>query len=537
MYQIPIDKLQRIEETIINVICVRLERMIWLNGYILAVDQGTTSSRAIIFDRTGTIITKAQYPLTQYYPRPGWVEHDPMEILSTELLAMAEAFEKSGLSPTDIAAIGITNQRETTILWDKLTGKPVANAIVWQCRRTATICDNLTAQDATETILKKTGLLIDPYFSGTKICWLLNQDSALRARAERGEILFGTVDSWLVWNLTGGKAHITDYSNASRTMLFDIDRLVWDAELCKLLDIPMCMLPDPVPSAMVYGTVAKKLRGLEILAGTPISGSAGDQAAALFGQCCFTAGQAKNTYGTGCFTLLNIGNESVRSSRGLLTSVAWSINGNTTYALEGSAFNAGSAIQWLRDECHMISAAHECDIMAETIDNNDGVYFVPAFTGLGAPYWDVNARGSFFGLTRGTGKAHMCRAILESIAYEVGDLVDTMALDAHTVMEELRVDGGASVSDFMMQFQADLLDLPVIRPKMIETTAAGAAFLAGLTVGVWRDTEELTMLQTTDRIFHPNMSSETRRTYRNLWHSAVELSRAWGRTSERTSLK
>lgn len=503
-----------------------------MNGYVLAVDQGTTSSRAIIFDRFGQIVTKAQYPLTQHYPKPGWVEHDPMEILSTELLAMAEAFEKSGLSPTDIAAVGITNQRETTILWDKETGKPVGNAIVWQCRRTAEICSRLTNQGCSDMILQKTGLLVDPYFSGSKIRWMLDQDPALQVRAEKGEILFGNVDSWLIWNLTGGKVHVTDYSNASRTMLFDIDHLCWDKELMALLRIPQAMLPQPVPSSMVYGHIAPSLRGLEALSGVPISGSAGDQAAALFGQGCFAPGQAKNTYGTGCFTLLNTGSESVRSSRGLLTSVAWSLNGETTYALEGSAFNAGSAIQWLRDECGIIAAAHECDIQAESLKTNDGVFFVPAFTGLGAPYWDVDARGTFFGLTRGTGKAHMCRAVLEAIAYEVGDLVDTMALEARTSMAELRVDGGASVSDFMMQFEADMLDIPVLRPKMVETTAAGAAFLAGLATGVWSSTQELSQLQQTDRIFTPNMTPDTRKRLRDRWHTAVELSRSWGRMTK-----
>ncbi len=500
-----------------------------MNGYVLSVDQGTTSSRAIIFDRSGRIVTRAQYPITQHYPAPGWVEHDPMEILSTELLAMAEAFQKSGLSPTDIAAIGITNQRETTILWEKDTGKPVCNAIVWQCRRTAALCEQLKAEGASELVLDKTGLLIDPYFSGTKIRWLLDQDPELQKRAERGEILFGNVDSFLIWHLTGGKAHVTDYSNASRTMLFDIDRLCWDPELCGLLNIPMAMLPSPVPSSMVYGTVAPKLRGLEMLEGIPIAGSAGDQAAALFGQGCFTAGQAKNTYGTGCFTLLNTGTNSVRSHQGLLTSVAWSLNGQTTYALEGSAFNAGSAIQWLRDECHIIAAAHECDVLAESLPSNEGVYFVPAFTGLGAPYWDVDARGSFFGLTRGSGAAHMCRAVLESIAYEVQDLVAAMIRESGTAMTELRVDGGASVSDVMMQFQSDILSLPVLRPAMVETTAAGAAFLAGLATGVWSGTEELSTLQQTDRIFRPIMPQETQDHYIRCWHAAVELSRQFGR--------
>ncbi len=500
-----------------------------MNGYVLALDQGTTSSRAILFDRQGQITALAQYPITQYYPVPGWVEHDPMEILSTQLLAAAEVFEKSGLSPTDLAAIGITNQRETPILWDKDTGKPVCNAIVWQCRRTADLCEKLKQEGAAETVLQKTGLLIDPYFSGTKIRWILDRDPSLLPRAQRGEILFGNVDSWLIWNLTGGKCHVTDYSNASRTMLFDIDRLCWDPELCHLLGIPMEMLPTPVPSSMIYGTVARGLRGLEALSGVPIAGAAGDQAAALFGQGCFTPGQAKNTYGTGCFTLLNTGSSSIRSHHGLLTSVAWSLDGQVSYALEGSAFNAGSAIQWLRDECHIIAAAHESDLQAELLERNDGVYFVPAFTGLGAPYWDVDARGSFFGLTRGTGKAHLCRAVLESIAYEVADLVDTMNLESSTPITELRVDGGASVSDFMMQFQADLLDVDVLRPAIVETTAMGAAYLAGLASGVWSGTDELTRLGTTERVFTPHMEDPERKALQENWHLAVDLSRQWGR--------
>ena len=503
-----------------------------MNGYVLAVDQGTTSSRAILFDKLGNIVSMAQYPITQHYPSPGWVEHDPMEILSTELLAMEEVYEKSGLSPTDIAAIGITNQRETTIIWDKATGKPVSNAIVWQCRRTAGICETLKADGLSDTVLQKTGLLIDPYFSGTKIRWILDQDPTLQRRAEQGELLFGNVESWLIWNLTGGAAHVTDYSNASRTMLFDIDKLCWDEELCSILNIPLCMLPTPVPSSMVYGTVSPAVRGLTALAGTPIAGSIGDQPAALFGQGCFQPGQAKNTYGTGCFTLLNIGSQSARSHQGMVTSVGWSLGGKVSYAIEGSAFNAGSAIQWLRDECKIIAAAHECDILAETLSHNDGVYFVPAFTGLGAPYWDTGARGSFFGMTRGTGKAHMCRAVLESIAYEVMDLVTTMETESGTRLRELRVDGGASVSDFMMQFQADLLDLNVIRPTMVETTAAGAAFMAGLATGVWSGTEELSKLQVTDRIFRPDMAPELRQTLAHNWHTAVELSRQWGRLAK-----
>ena len=500
-----------------------------MHGYVLAVDQGTTSSRAIIFDRLGNIVSKAQYPITQHYPAPGWVEHDAEEILSTELRAIRDAFDQSGLRSDDIAAIGITNQRETTIVWDKSTGKPVCNAIVWQCRRTADLCEKLRSNGTSELILQRTGLLIDPYFSGTKIRWILDQDPSFQSRAERGELLFGNVESWLIWNLTGGAVHITDYSNASRTMLFDIDNLCWDHELCRLLHIPTSMLPDPVPSSMIYGNVSPSVHRLEVLAGIPIAGSAGDQPAALFGQSCFALGQAKNTYGTGCFTLLNTGSQSVRSHNGLLTSVAWSLDGKVSYALEGSAFNAGSAIQWLRDACGVIAEAHECDILAESIQSNDGVYFVPAFTGLGAPYWDVDARGSFFGLTRGTGKAHMCRAVLESIAFEVTDLVNTMEMESGTKMLELRVDGGASVSDIMMQFQSDLLDLPVIRPTMVETTAAGAAYLAGLATGVWNSTEELSQLQVTDRVFTPDMTPETRSLLVSNWHTAVDLSRQWGR--------
>ena len=500
-----------------------------MNGYILALDQGTTSSRAIIFDRLGNAVTKAQYPLLQIYPQPGWVEHDPLEILSTQLLAMSEAFEKSGLSPTDIAAIGITNQRETTILWDKTTGKPVCNAIVWQCRRTADICGQLERDGMHDYIHQHTGLIIDPYFSGTKIRWLLDQYPSIRTRAEKGEILFGTVDSWLIWNLTGGKVHVTDYSNASRTMLFDIDRHEWDAEICSALDIPMAMLPKLVGNSEVYGTVAPNIGGLGALAGIPICGCAGDQQAALFGQACFESGMAKNTYGTGCFTLMNIGDASVRSHNGLLSTVGWSIGGKTTYVLEGSAFHAGSAIQWLRDECGIIGTSHECDLQAETLTDNQGVYFVPAFTGLGAPYWDSNARGSFFGLTRGSGKAALCRAVLESIAYEVRDLVDTMNLDTGLPITELRVDGGACVSNFMMQFQSDLLGIAVNRPENVETTALGAAYLAGLSSGVWSGMDEINKIRKAERVFRPSMAPEQRHALYAKWQKAVALSREWGK--------
>ena len=499
-----------------------------MNGYVLALDQGTTSSRAVLCDANGELRTVAQYPLRQIYPRPGWVEHDPMDILDTILHAMAEAFEKSKLSPTDIAAIGITNQRETTILWDRKTGQPVCNAIVWQCRRTAELCERLKAEGLGDLIYQRTGLLIDPYFSGTKLRWMLDQSPDLRRRAQAGELLCGTVDSWLIWNLTGRQVHCTDYSNASRTMLFDIDRLCWDEDICKALDIPMSMLPQPVPSSQVYGTVAKGLPGLKALAGIPICGSAGDQQAALFGQGCFREGMAKNTYGTGCFTLMNTGSHSIRCDSGLLTSVAWSIGGKVTYALEGSAFNAGSAIQWLRDQCGVIATAHDVDILAESIPDNGGVYFVPAFTGLGAPYWDSYARGSFFGLTRGSGKAELSRAVLEGIAFEVADLVQTMNEAAPVAISELRVDGGACVSDFMMQFQADLLRLPVNRPENVESTALGAAFLAGLAAGVWSSTEDLEHIRRTQQAFQPVMAIQDRNRALQNWHTAVELSRLWG---------
>lgn len=498
-----------------------------MNGYIIALDQGTTSSRAIIFDHGGNIVSLAQYPFAQIYPRPGWVEHDPMVILDSQLHAMSEAFEKSGLSPTDIAGVGITNQRETTIVWDKSTGKPVYNAIVWQCRRTASICDELTADGMAAYVRDKTGLLIDAYFSGTKIKWILDNVPGAREHAERGELLFGTVDSWLIWNLTGGKAHVSDYSNCSRTMLFDIDALCWDEELCKKLGIPMSMLPEPVPSSQVYGRVAEGLPGLEMLAGIPVCGSAGDQAAALLGQACVEPGQAKNTYGTGCFTLMNTGTHSVRSVSGLVTSVAWSVGGQTTYALEGSVFNAGSSVQWLRDELGLISTAHECDTLAESVLDNGGVYLVSAFTGLGAPRWDMYARGTIVGLTRGTTKAHIARATLEGIAYQVKDLLDAMEIDAGNQISVLRVDGGASVSNFLMQFQSDMVRKPIDRPKMVETTAFGAAFLAGIAGGVWHDIGDIATIRQSDRIFNPQMEAEQAKRQHDNWLRAVGRSEKW----------
>ena len=498
-----------------------------MNGYVIALDQGTTSSRAIIFDAKGTPVTVAQYPFPQIYPEPGWVEHDPMVILETQLRAMAEAFEKSGLSPTDIAGIGITNQRETTIVWDKNTGIPVYNAIVWQCRRTASICDELKASGIGEYVREKTGLLIDAYFSGTKIKWILDNVDGARERAERGELLFGNVDSWLIWNLTGGKAHVSDYSNCSRTMIFDIDELKWDEMLCEKLGIPMSMLPTPVPSSMIYGTVAPGLTGLEMLAGVPVCGSAGDQAAALIGQGCINRGQAKNTYGTGCFTLLNTGDQSVRSSSGLVTSVAWSIGGKTTYALEGSVFNAGSSIQWLRDEVGILATSSECEALAAGVPDNGGVYLVSAFTGLGAPRWDMYARGAIVGLTRGSTKAHIVRAALEGIAYQVKDLLDAMETDSGEELSVLRVDGGASVNNFMMQFQSDILRKPIDRPKMVETTAFGAAFLAGLATGVWNDIGDIKAIRESDRIFEAQMEAEKAEKLHKTWLRAVERAAKW----------
>ncbi|MGM9614074.1 MAG: glycerol kinase GlpK [Oscillospiraceae bacterium] len=496
-----------------------------MNGYLIALDQGTTSSRAIIFDAAGNIVSLAQYPFEQIYPQPGWVEHDPMEILSTQFHALAEAFEKSGLSPTDIAGIGITNQRETTIVWEKATGKPVYNAIVWQCRRTANTAEQLVQDGMSEYIRSVTGLLPDPYFSATKIKWILDAVPGARARAERGELLFGTVDSWLIWNLTG--RHVTDYSNASRTMLFDIHKLTWDETLCRRLSIPIQMLPQAVPNAEVFGRVVSGLPGLTNLAGIPVCGAAGDQQAALLGQGCILPGQAKNTYGTGCFTLMNAGESVPETSGGLLTSIGWSVGGKVTYALEGSVFNAGSSIQWLRDELGLISTAHECDILAESVPDTGGVYLVSAFTGLGAPWWDSYARGTVVGLTRGTGKAHICRAVLEGIAYQVTDLLIAMETDTARKLDVLRVDGGASVSDFLMQFQADVLQRPIDRPCTVETTALGAAFLAGLSTGVWSSLAEIHALRRTQRLFEPSMEADKAASIMRNWHRAVERSLRW----------
>jgi glycerol kinase len=498
-----------------------------MKGYVIALDQGTTSSRAIVFDRQGAVVSVAQYPFRQIYPKPGWVEHDPMDILGSQLQALRDAVEMSGVSAGEIAGIGITNQRETTIVWDKTTGKPVYNAIVWQCRRTAGECDALSAEGMGAYVRDKTGLLIDAYFSGTKIKWILDNVPGARERAERGELLFGNVDTWLIWNLTGGRSHTTDYSNASRTMLFDIDALRWDERLCETLGVPLCMLPRSLPSAVEYGRVAPGIKGAEGVCGVPICGSAGDQAAALLGQACTEIGQAKNTFGTGCFALMNTGEKSVRSVSGLLTSVAWSLGGKTTYALEGSVFNAGSSIQWLRDELHMLDSAAESEPLALSVPDNGGVYMVSAFTGLGAPRWDMYARGAIVGLTRGSTRAHIVRAALEGIAYQVKDLLDAMEKDAGAQLSVLRVDGGASVSNFLMQFQADILRRPIDRPRMVETTAFGAAFLAGLSAGIWTDLRELSAIRASERVFQPAMPEEEAALYHARWLKAVERSRNW----------
>ena len=496
-----------------------------MDTYIAALDQGTTSSRAILFNQNGEIAARAQYPFRQIYPQPGWVEHDPMEIWASERRALAEI--TTHIDHKQVAAIGITNQRETTILWDRRTGEPIHNAIVWQCRRTAPFCDALKSQGLGTLVEEKTGLLIDAYFSGSKIRWLLDNVPGARARAERGELCFGTVDSWLIWQLSGGAVHVTDYSNASRTMLFNIHTLRWDEELCKLLDIPMSILPRPVPNSEIYGSVARDLPELEGLAGIPICGSIGDQPAALFGQGCFRPGQAKNTYGTGCFTLMNVGGEAVRSRAGLVTSVGWNVGGQTSYALEGSVFNAGSTIQWLRDELKLIESAPECDRLAESVPDSGGVVIVPAFTGLGAPYWDMYARGTIVGLTRGSTKAHIARAVLDAIALQVTDLVRAMNADAPCPITTLRVDGGASVSDILMQIQADLLGISVDRPAQVETTAFGAAALAGLAVGLWRDQEELEKLRRSQHVFTPlRPEGECRAEYER-WQRAVERARTW----------
>lgn len=496
--------------------------------YVMALDQGTTSSRAIIINKKGEIVAKAQKEFNQYYPQNGWVEHNPSEILFSELEAILQVLREGKFNPDDIAAIGITNQRETTIVWDKETGKPVYNAIVWQCRRTADYCEELKALGLGDYIKNTTGLLIDAYFSATKIKWILDNVEGAREKAEKGELLFGTVDTWLIWNLTGGAVHVTDYSNACRTMLFDIDKLQWDEYLCDKLGIPMCMLPEVKPSSCVYGECAK-FPGLEQIAGIPIASSIGDQPGALFGQGCFNAGQAKNTYGTGCFLLMNTGDKRIESRSNLLTGIAWGLDGKIIYDLEGSAFNAGSVIKWLRDEVELIKTAPECDILAAQVEDSNGLYFVPAFTGLGAPYWDMYARGCMIGLTRSVNKKHICRAVLESITYQMTDLLEAMVKDSGILLKDLRVDGGASVSDIMMQIQADMTGVNVNRPVNKEATALGAGYLAGLATGLWKSTEEIEQNRQVDKIFIPSMETEKRNKLYTNWKRAVERSRNWER--------
>ena len=496
-----------------------------MEKYILSLDQGTTSSRAVVFDKQGNIVAKAQKEFNQIYPNTGWVEHDPMEILYSQFNSVTQLFAQSDVKPEQIAAIGITNQRETTIVWDKNTGKPVYNAIVWQCRRTAKMCEELKEKGIEEYVKEKTGLLIDAYFSGTKIKWILDNVEGAREAAEKGDLLFGTVDTWLIWKLTG--KHITDYSNASRTMLFDVDKLCWDEKLCNELEVPMSMLPSVRPSSEIYGYVLDGILGLEELAGVPVASSIGDQPAALFGQTCFSKGEAKNTYGTGCFLLMNTGDTRVHSKNNLVSGVAWGIGDKITYSIEGSAFNAGSVIKWLRDEVRLIDTAPRIDELAETVPDANGVYFVPAFTGLGAPYWDMYARGCMMGLTRGANRAHIARACLESIAFQMTDLLEAMNADSGIELSSLRVDGGASVSNIMMQIQSNLIRTPVDRPKMVETTALGAAFLAGLAVGYWKDMEELSKVREVDRIFTPEMDVESRDKLYAGWKKAVKRSMDW----------
>lgn len=494
-----------------------------MGKYILALDQGTTSSRAILFDSEQNILAIRQHELTQHYPHEGWVEQDPMEIWSTQYAAMFEVLAAADISPADVAGIGITNQRETTILWDKMTGRPIHNAIVWQCRRTADIVDRLVESGLSDHIRRTTGLVPDAYFSGTKIKWLLDHVEGAREKAEKGEILFGTVDSWLVWKLTGGRVHITDATNAARTMIFDIHSLDWDDTLLKTLDIPRAMLPRVCSSSEIYGYVS--LPNGEI----PIAGIAGDQQAALFGQTCFNAGDAKNTYGTGCFLLMNTGDKPCASRNGLLTTVAVGLDGGVQYALEGSVFVGGAVIQWLRDELRFFPESRDAEYYAQKVPDNGGVYLVPAFTGLGAPYWDMYARGILVGLTRGTRREHITRAAQESIAYQVADLVHAMEADTGLPLGQLKADGGASRDAFLMQFQADILDREVRRPAIRETTALGAAYLAGLAAGVWSGTGELRRLWRCDTAFSPAMPPEQREHLLEQWHRAVGRSRDWAR--------
>ena len=495
-----------------------------MEKYILSFDAGTTSSRAIIFNKKGQIINVAQKEFQQIYPKAGWVEHDPMEIWASQSGVAREVLEMSAIRPDQIVGIGITNQRETTIVWDKNTGKPVYNAIVWQCRRTASYCERLKEKGWIDKIRDKTGLVLDAYFSATKIAWILDNVEGAREKAERGDLLFGTVDTWLVWNLTRGKVHVTDYSNASRTMLFNIKDLKWDDEILEALNIPRSMMPEVKDSSCIYGYTDEHTYGG---ARIPIAGIAGDQQAALFGQNCFKPGMVKNTYGTGCFVLMNTGQEMIRSKNGLLTTIAWGIDGKVSYALEGSVFIAGAAIQWLRDELRLVYDSPQSEYYANKIEDTDGVVVVPAFTGLGAPYWDMYARGGIFGLTRGTKREHLVRATLESLAYQSKDVIEAMQEDAKIPLAYLRVDGGASANNFLTQFQADMLNTEVHRPRTLETTSLGAAYLAGLAVGYWKDLDEISEDSPIDRTFKPQMSQEKRDKNYKYWKKAIERSMDW----------
>lgn len=502
-----------------------------MSKYIMALDAGTTSNRCILFDEKGEICSIAQKEFTQYFPKPGWVEHDANEIWSSQLGVAVEAMAKLGIGADDIAAIGITNQRETTIVWDKSTGEPVYNAIVWQCRRTSEYCDTLKDKGLTDKFREKTGLIIDAYFSGTKLKWILDNVDGVRERAEKGELLFGTVETWLIWKLTKGKAHVTDYSNASRTLLFNIKDLTWDKEILEELNIPESMLPEPKPSSYVYGYSDASFFGKEI----PISGAAGDQQAALFGQTCFNPGEAKNTYGTGCFMLMNTGETPVYSNNGLVTTIAWGLDGKVNYALEGSIFVAGASIQWLRDELRIIESAADSEYMAKKVKDTNGCYVVPAFTGLGAPYWDQYARGTIVGLTRGVNKYHIIRATLESIGYQVNDVLHAMKADSGIDLAALKVDGGASANDFLMQFQSDIINAPVKRPSCVETTAMGAAYLAGLAVGYWNSKEDVIKNWAVDKIFSPIMGEDERERKIKGWNKAVKYSFGWAKEEDKAT--
>lgn len=496
-----------------------------MGKYIMAMDQGTTSSRCILFDKAGNICSSAQKEFAQYYPKPGWVEHDPHEIWSSQMAVAIEAMGKIGADAGDIAAIGITNQRETTIVWDKKTGNPVYPAIVWQCRRTSDMIEELKQDGFADKIREKTGLIPDAYFSATKIKWILDYVDGAREAAERGDLLFGTVDTWLIWKLTKGQVHVTDYTNASRTMLFDIYKRQWDEEILEYFNIPKSMLPEVKPSSCIYGYTNENLIGGSI----PISGAAGDQQSALFGQCCFRAGDVKNTYGTGCFLLMHTGKQAVRSEHGLLTTIAVNPDGTPGYALEGSVFVAGAAIQWLRDEMQILNSAPESELYCLSVPDTNGGYVVPAFTGLGAPYWDQYARGAVLGLTRGAGKAHLIRATVESLAYQVTDVIHAMEKDSGMKLSFLRVDGGASANNFLMQFQSDLLDAQVVRPSCIETTALGAAYMAGLAAGFWKDAEEIRQNWKQEREFSPSVEPEKREALLKGWQKAVRCTFQWAK--------